>query len=218
MLYYKNETDKNDWLSSSLSSPAFWEGLAASTEPLVFVQDDVDEAEEEISAGECADGSAPWYLRVQELAHDSLIAATRAELAKEARASSNSNILFLHHSLLILSRCDLLVMNRIFMVVLSCNIVYSHTTNHNKHCFVLVQVTTFLAASQRGQKRRHHHHETVVHLQRRFSGVLMITANGLLPTLLIWNTTWKHIGRWRKVFQELNTAKKWNWQFFTYRS
>ncbi|KAL7871736.1 hypothetical protein SRHO_G00067190 [Serrasalmus rhombeus] len=66
-------------------------GLAASAEPLVFVQDDVDEAEEEISAGECADGSAPWYLRVQELAHDSLIAATRAQLAKEARASSNSD-------------------------------------------------------------------------------------------------------------------------------
>ncbi|KAI5611263.1 zinc finger protein 410 isoform X2, partial [Silurus asotus] len=77
-------------------------GLAASTEPLVFVQDDVDEAEEEISAGECTDGSAPWYLRVQELAHDSLIAATRAELAKEARASSNSNILFLQ-------TCDLLL-------------------------------------------------------------------------------------------------------------
>uniref|UniRef100_A0A3B1JAS4 Zinc finger protein 410 n=1 Tax=Astyanax mexicanus TaxID=7994 RepID=A0A3B1JAS4_ASTMX len=66
-------------------------GLAASAEPLVFVQDDVDEAEEEISAGECGDGSAPWYLRVQELAHDSLIAATRAQLAKEARASSNSD-------------------------------------------------------------------------------------------------------------------------------
>ncbi|XP_030628842.1 zinc finger protein 410 [Chanos chanos] len=66
-------------------------GLAASAEPLVFVQDDVDEAEEEISGGECGDGSAPWYLRVQELAHDSLIAATRAQLAKDARASSNSD-------------------------------------------------------------------------------------------------------------------------------
>lgn len=95
----------------------------------MFVQDDVDEAEEEISAGDCADGSAPWYLRVQELAHDSLIAATRAELAKEARASSNSNILFLH-GLLILSDCDRLVVYRIFM---SCNTVYSHTTHHNKH-------------------------------------------------------------------------------------
>lgn len=76
----------------------------------MFVQDDVDEAEEEISAGECTDGSAPWYLRVQELAHDSLIAATRAELAKEARASSNSNVLFLqtvHRSLLVLSHNDL---------------------------------------------------------------------------------------------------------------
>lgn len=85
-------------------STALCEGLAAATEPLVFVQDDVDEAEEEIS--ECADGSAPWYLRVQELAHDSLIAATRAELAKEARAISNSNILFLYtmdHILLIQS-------------------------------------------------------------------------------------------------------------------
>lgn len=65
-------------------------GLAASAEPLVFVQDDVDEAQEEISAGDCADGGAPWYLRVQELAHDSLIAATRAQLAKEARAGGNS--------------------------------------------------------------------------------------------------------------------------------
>ncbi|XP_051951625.1 zinc finger protein 410 [Xyrauchen texanus] len=61
-------------------------GLTSSSEPLVFVQDDVDEAEEEI----CADGSAPWYLRVQELAHDSLIAATRAQLAKDARASCDS--------------------------------------------------------------------------------------------------------------------------------
>ena len=64
-------------------------GLAASAESLVFVQ---DEAEEEISAGEGGDGSAPWYLRVQELAHDSLIAATRAQLAKDAKdARANSN-------------------------------------------------------------------------------------------------------------------------------
>ncbi|XP_016117184.1 zinc finger protein 410-like, partial [Sinocyclocheilus grahami] len=57
-------------------------GLSA--EPLVFVQDDVDEAQEEISSGDCG---APWYLRVQELAHDSLIAATRAQLARDARHS-----------------------------------------------------------------------------------------------------------------------------------
>ncbi|KAI1895530.1 hypothetical protein AGOR_G00107200 [Albula goreensis] len=62
-------------------------GLAASTEPLVFVQDD---AEQEVSAGESGDGSTPWYLRVQELAHDSLIAATRAQLAKDAKASNIS--------------------------------------------------------------------------------------------------------------------------------
>ncbi|XP_031438061.1 zinc finger protein 410 isoform X2 [Clupea harengus] len=69
-------------------------GLAASAESLVFVQ---DEAEEEISAGEGGDGSAPWYLRVQELAHDSLIAATRAQLAKDAKdARANSNGEHLH--------------------------------------------------------------------------------------------------------------------------
>uniref|UniRef100_A0A673KH99 Zinc finger protein 410-like n=1 Tax=Sinocyclocheilus rhinocerous TaxID=307959 RepID=A0A673KH99_9TELE len=66
-------------------------GMVASAEPLVFVQDDVDEAQEEVSAGDCADGSVPWYLRVQELAHDSLIAATRAQLARDARAGSNSD-------------------------------------------------------------------------------------------------------------------------------
>ncbi|XP_016086866.1 zinc finger protein 410-like [Sinocyclocheilus grahami] len=66
-------------------------GLVASAEPLVFVQDDVDEAQEEVSAGDCADGSVPWYLRVQELAHDSLIAATCAQLARDARAGSNSD-------------------------------------------------------------------------------------------------------------------------------
>ncbi|XP_057208543.1 zinc finger protein 410 isoform X1 [Triplophysa rosa] len=62
-------------------------GLAAASEPLVFVQDDVEEAEEEISE----DGSTPWYLRVQELAHDSLIAATRAQLAKDARSIGNGD-------------------------------------------------------------------------------------------------------------------------------
>lgn len=70
-------------------------GLAASAESLVFVQDEVEEGEElELGAGEGegTDGSAPWYLRVQELAHDSLIAATRAQLAKDAKdARANSN-------------------------------------------------------------------------------------------------------------------------------
>ncbi|MBN3298769.1 ZN410 protein, partial [Amia calva] len=61
-------------------------GLAASAEPLVFVQDDADH---DISTSESADGTTPWYLRVQELAHDSLIAATRAQLAKDAKASNS---------------------------------------------------------------------------------------------------------------------------------
>ncbi|XP_043076231.1 zinc finger protein 410 isoform X2 [Puntigrus tetrazona] len=64
-------------------------GLSA--EPLVFVQDEVDEAQEEVSAGDGGDGGAPWYLRVQELAHDSLIAATRAQLARDARHSTDHN-------------------------------------------------------------------------------------------------------------------------------
>ncbi|CAB1339979.1 unnamed protein product [Coregonus sp. 'balchen'] len=76
--------------------------LAASSEPLIFSADGTEEEEEEvISSGDCCvDGTAPWYLRVQELAHDSLIAATRAQLAKDAKASqdaragngSNSNV------------------------------------------------------------------------------------------------------------------------------
>uniref|UniRef100_A0A4W5R8G0 Zinc finger protein 410 n=1 Tax=Hucho hucho TaxID=62062 RepID=A0A4W5R8G0_9TELE len=76
-------------------------GLAASSEPLIFSADGTEEEEEVISSGDCCvDGTAPWYLRVQELAHDSLIAATRAQLAKDAKASqdaragngSNSNV------------------------------------------------------------------------------------------------------------------------------
>ncbi|XP_018619771.1 zinc finger protein 410 [Scleropages formosus] len=70
-------------------------GLAASTEPLVFIQ---DEAEQEVAAGDGTDGTAPWYLRVQELAHDSLIAATRAQLAKDAKASSSSDHLLSYTS------------------------------------------------------------------------------------------------------------------------
>uniref|UniRef100_A0A8C7LLX8 Zinc finger protein 410 n=1 Tax=Oncorhynchus mykiss TaxID=8022 RepID=A0A8C7LLX8_ONCMY len=77
-------------------------GLAASSEPLIFSADGTEEEEEEVilSGDCCVDGTAPWYLRVQELAHDSLIAATRAQLAKDAKASqdaragngSNSNV------------------------------------------------------------------------------------------------------------------------------
>ncbi|KAG2457527.1 zinc finger protein 410 isoform X2 [Polypterus senegalus] len=65
-------------------------GLAASAEPLVFVQ---DETEDDISPSENTEGPTPWYLRVQELAHDSLIAATRAQLAKDAKAGNTGDLL-----------------------------------------------------------------------------------------------------------------------------
>ncbi|XP_005170283.1 zinc finger protein 410 isoform X2 [Danio rerio] len=80
------ELQNNDSTSYILLNLA--KGLAASAEPLVFVQDEVDEAQEEVSVS--GDISTPWYLRVQELAHDSLIAATRAQLARDARATANS--------------------------------------------------------------------------------------------------------------------------------
>ncbi len=76
------ERERERWRSACVA------GLSA--EPLVFVQDDVDETQEEVSSGDCTDdGGAPWYLRVQELAHDSLIAATRAQLARDARNSTD---------------------------------------------------------------------------------------------------------------------------------
>ncbi|XP_063079020.1 zinc finger protein 410 [Engraulis encrasicolus] len=74
-------------------------GLAASAESLVFVAEDEEGAgPAELQLEEAAEGEelhtdvgnpAPWYLRVQELAHDSLIAATRAQLAKDARESEH---------------------------------------------------------------------------------------------------------------------------------
>uniref|UniRef100_A0A3B3CK48 Zinc finger protein 410 n=2 Tax=Oryzias melastigma TaxID=30732 RepID=A0A3B3CK48_ORYME len=68
------------------------ERITASSESLLFTTEGGDEDEDEgVSSGDYGvDGSAPWYLRVQELAHDSLIAATRAQLAKDARASQDS--------------------------------------------------------------------------------------------------------------------------------
>uniref|UniRef100_H3CZH7 Zinc finger protein 410 n=1 Tax=Tetraodon nigroviridis TaxID=99883 RepID=H3CZH7_TETNG len=64
-------------------------GITASSESLIFATDGTGEDEDEgVSSGDFGtDGSAPWYLRVQELAHDSLIAATRAQLARDAKAS-----------------------------------------------------------------------------------------------------------------------------------
>lgn len=75
-----------------LSTFLLLSGITASAESLLFTTDGGDEDEDEgVSPGDYGvDGNAPWYLRVQELAHDSLIAATRAQLAKDARASQDS--------------------------------------------------------------------------------------------------------------------------------
>ncbi|XP_052041393.1 zinc finger protein 410 [Apodemus sylvaticus] len=64
-------------------------GLGSSAEHFVFVQDETEDSGPDFLSGENTDSGIPWFLRVQELAHDSLIAATRAQLAKNAKTSSN---------------------------------------------------------------------------------------------------------------------------------
>ncbi|XP_032143799.1 zinc finger protein 410 isoform X2 [Sapajus apella] len=64
-------------------------GLGSSAEHLVFVQDEAEDSGNDFLSSESTDSSIPWFLRVQELAHDSLIAATRAQLAKNAKTNSN---------------------------------------------------------------------------------------------------------------------------------
>lgn len=67
-------------------------GITASSESLIFAADGAGEGDDEgVSSGDYGiDGNAPWYLRVQELAHDSLIAATRAQIARDAKASQDA--------------------------------------------------------------------------------------------------------------------------------
>lgn len=55
----------------------------------MFVQDEAEDSGNDFLSHDSTDSSTPWFLRVQELAHDSLIAATRAQLAKNAKASNN---------------------------------------------------------------------------------------------------------------------------------
>ncbi|XP_061467695.1 zinc finger protein 410 isoform X2 [Rhineura floridana] len=64
-------------------------GLGSPSEHLVFVQDEAEDSGNDFFSNDSTDSSTPWFLRVQELAHDSLIAATRAQLAKNAKASNN---------------------------------------------------------------------------------------------------------------------------------
>ncbi|KAE8585919.1 hypothetical protein XENTR_v10021504 [Xenopus tropicalis] len=63
-------------------------GLTSPSEHLVFVQDEAEDSGNDFLSNDCTDSNTPWYLRVQELAHDSLIAATRAQLAKSVKTSS----------------------------------------------------------------------------------------------------------------------------------
>jgi hypothetical protein len=67
-------------------------GLGSSAEHFVFVQDETEDSGADFLSAESTDSSIPWFLRVQELAHDSLIAATRAQLAKNAKTGSNGEI------------------------------------------------------------------------------------------------------------------------------
>lgn len=67
-------------------------GITASSDPLIFAADGAGDGDDDgVSSGDYGmDGSAPWYLRVQELAHDSLIAATRAQIARDAKANQDA--------------------------------------------------------------------------------------------------------------------------------
>ncbi|KAG9481646.1 hypothetical protein GDO78_010736 [Eleutherodactylus coqui] len=67
-------------------------GLGSPSEHMVFVQDEAEDSGNDFLPNDCTDSSMPWFLRVQELAHDSLIAATRAQLAKHAKSISNADV------------------------------------------------------------------------------------------------------------------------------
>ncbi|XP_053553032.1 zinc finger protein 410 [Bombina bombina] len=64
-------------------------GLGSPAEHLVFVHDDAEDSGNDFLSSDCTDSSTPWFLRVQELAHDSLLAATRAQLAKTTKSASH---------------------------------------------------------------------------------------------------------------------------------
>ncbi|XP_069772170.1 zinc finger protein 410-like isoform X2 [Narcine bancroftii] len=70
---------------SALHNQILSSGDLPASDRAVSTQTEAREARSRSASGENADGSAPWYLRVQELAHDSLVAATRAQLAKHPK-------------------------------------------------------------------------------------------------------------------------------------
>ncbi|XP_067894738.1 zinc finger protein 410-like isoform X3 [Heterodontus francisci] len=70
---------------STFDNQAPTSGDPSTSDPAAPTQAKTPDAGSATTSSENADGSAPWYLRVQELAHDSLVAATRAELAKDSK-------------------------------------------------------------------------------------------------------------------------------------
>ncbi|XP_067848121.1 zinc finger protein 410-like isoform X2 [Heptranchias perlo] len=70
---------------STLHKQAPVSGDPSASDPAVPARAEAPDAGSGTASGEKADGSTPWYLRVQELAHDSLVAATRAQLAKDSK-------------------------------------------------------------------------------------------------------------------------------------
>lgn len=83
------ETKKFPSISYCFTNLSSFLGLGSPAEHLVFVQDEAEDSGNDFLSHDSTDSSTPWFLRVQELAHDSLIAATRAQLAKNAKASNN---------------------------------------------------------------------------------------------------------------------------------
>lgn len=81
ILHDLQQTDSSSYVLLNLAK--------ASSDSLIFA-DGPGEDEDGVSVGEYGVDGAPWYLRVQELAHDSLIAATRAQIARDARASQEA--------------------------------------------------------------------------------------------------------------------------------
>ncbi|XP_041070609.1 zinc finger protein 410 isoform X2 [Carcharodon carcharias] len=76
---------------STLDNQAPVSGDPSASDPAVLIRTEASDARSATASSENADGSTPWYLRVQELAHDSLVAATRAELVKDSKGESANN-------------------------------------------------------------------------------------------------------------------------------
>ncbi|XP_078418215.1 zinc finger protein 410-like [Cetorhinus maximus] len=76
---------------STLDNQAPVSGDPSASDPAVLIRAEASDARSATASSENADGSTPWYLRVQELAHDSLVAATRAELVKDSKGESANN-------------------------------------------------------------------------------------------------------------------------------